>query len=159
MNSRDYFDSPVGLLEIEADDSHLLSITFDAQVENASPNKITTLAIKELSDYFEGKLNKFRVPVKLTGTSFQNKVWNALREIPFGSYTSYSDLAIKLGDLKAIRAVGTANGKNKMPIIIPCHRVIGKNGDLVGFSGGLDRKKWLLKHEGIIRGEQIEIFA
>lgn len=159
MNSRDYFDSPIGLLEIEADDTHLLSISFAAQKSSSSPSKITSLAVNELEDYFNGMLNKFNVPVKMTGTLFQNKVWNELKEIPFGTSVSYTDLALKLGDLKAIRAVGTANGKNKIPIIIPCHRVIGKNGDLVGFSGGLHRKKWLLKHEGIIRGEQIEIFV
>lgn len=159
MKYRDYFDSPIGILELIADQSHLLSISFNAKKESRTPNEITTLTISELKNYFDGKLQKFSVPVKLTGTDFQNKVWDELKDIPFGTSVSYSDLSVKLGNLKAIRAVGTANGKNKIPIIIPCHRVIGKDGSLVGFSGGLDRKKWLLKHEGVIRGEQIEIFA
>ena len=113
---------------------------------------------KELTAYFEGQLEEFSVPMRLTGTEFQNKVWSELMKIPFGKTISYTELALRLGDLKSIRAAGTANGKNNLPVLIPCHRVIGKNGSLVGFGGGLDRKHWLLRHEGAIPGEQMGLF-
>lgn len=151
-------DSPVGPLTVSADDEAIVSIEFGSSNHNSS-NALVHLCIKELQEYFEGKEKAFTVPYKLTGTDFQNKVWQALSDIPYGQSISYSALAINLGDIKCIRAAGTANGKNKLPIIIPCHRVIGKDGSLVGFSGGIEKKKWLLRHEGIIRGEQIEIFG
>ncbi|MEP2771210.1 MAG: methylated-DNA--[protein]-cysteine S-methyltransferase [Fulvivirga sp.] len=152
-------DSPIGPLTITANDQSVISIEFKGSDQRETSSPLIQLCIDELSAYFNGGLSEFTVPIELSGTPFQNKVWQALTEIPFGTSISYSELAIKLGDLKCIRAAGTANGKNKIPIIIPCHRVIGKDGSLVGFSGGIDKKKWLLKHEGIIRGEQIEIFA
>jgi len=160
MEESAIYHSPIGSLKITADNQYLLAISFDGQ--NATPqsaNPVINQAIAELEAYFAGKLNTFSVPYKLTGTDFQNRVWTELSKIPFGKTISYSTLASNLGDLKSIRAAGTANGKNKLPIIIPCHRVIGKDGSLVGFSGGIERKKWLLKHEGVIQGEQIEIFA
>lgn len=137
--------------------AHCIEFKESSEADNSST--LIDQCTDELMRYFNGTLNKFTVPIQLSGTPFQNKVWQALTEIPFGASMSYSDLAIRLGDLECIRAAGTANGKNKIPIIVPCHRVIGKDGSLVGFSGGIDKKKWLLKHEGIIRGEQIEIFA
>lgn len=160
MEESAIYHSPIGSLKITADNQYLLAISFDGQ--NATPqstNPIINQAIAELEAYFAGKLKTFSVPYKFTGTDFQNRVWTELSKIPFGKTISYSTLASNLGDLKSIRAAGTANGKNKLPIIIPCHRVIGKDGSLVGFSGGIERKKWLLKHEGVIQGEQIEIFA
>jgi len=152
-------DSPIGPLTITANDQSIISIEFKGSDPRETSSPLLQLCIDELSAYFNGGLSEFTVPIELSGTPFQNKVWQALTEIPFGTSISYSELAIKLGDQKCIRAAGTANGKNKIPIIIPCHRVIGKDGSLVGFSGGIEKKKWLLKHEGIIRGEQIEIFA
>ncbi len=159
MTYQQCIDSPIGPLTIRADHTSIISVEFKESSEADNSSSLTERCVDELMRYFNGTLNKFTVPIQLSGTPFQNKVWQALTEIPFGASMSYSDLAIRLGDLKCIRAAGTANGKNKIPIIVPCHRVIGKDGSLVGFSGGIDKKKWLLKHEGIIRGEQIEIFA
>ncbi|MTI22627.1 methylated-DNA--[protein]-cysteine S-methyltransferase [Fulvivirga sp. RKSG066] len=152
------YESPIGSLTISADDQFLLSVSFHAPKVD-QPNEITRYASRELDAYFSGKLKTFTTPLKYDGTEFQNRVWRALNDIPYGQTISYSELAVRLGDIKCIRAAGTANGKNQLPIFIPCHRVIGKNGNLVGFAGGLERKRWLLKHEGVIRGEQIEIFA
>lgn len=152
------FESLIGPLCVSADDSAVLSIEFNYSKINR-PNGVTKQCITELEEYFEGSRKHFEVNLKPAGTDFQISVWSKLKEIPYGKSISYSDLAISLGDLKKIRAAGTANGKNKIPIIIPCHRVIGKDGSLVGFAGGLDKKEWLLKHEGIIKGEQMNIFS
>jgi AraC family transcriptional regulator of adaptative response/methylated-DNA-[protein]-cysteine methyltransferase len=102
---------------------------------------------KQLDEYFKGKRKKFELEVVFTGTDFQKKVWKALLEIPYGKTTTYLGLSTKLGDPKAIRAVAGANGANKMAILIPCHRVIGSDGSLTGYAGGLWRKQWLLDHE------------
>jgi methylated-DNA-[protein]-cysteine S-methyltransferase len=111
------------------------------------PNAITEETVKQLDRYFEGNLKKFELPLAPEGTEFQQKVWHELASIPFGETWSYLDLARKVGTDKHTRAVGLANGKNPIAIIIPCHRVIGNNGDLTGYAGGLHRKKWLLAHE------------
>ncbi len=150
--------SPIGPLTITADLEAVISIEFK-HIISSSQNHVIAQCKKELEAYFDGRLKAFTVPYKLTGTPFQNKVWQALTEIPFGNSISYSDLAMTLGDINCIRAAGTANGKNKIPIIVPCHRVIGKDGSMVGFSDGIEKKRYLLKHEGVIRGEQIEIFG
>ena len=151
--------SPLGLLEIIADDKCILEICFDADSKHSDDSDLIDRCEKELDEYFKGQRREFTIPTQFTGTEFQNKVWGELTKIPYGKTISYSELAIRLGDLKTIRAVGTANGKNKLPIVVPCHRVIGKDGSLVGFSGGLDKKKWLLQHEGFIKGEQMDLFA
>lgn len=104
-------------------------------------------ASEQLQAYFLGELEQFNLKLQLHGTAFQQKVWQALQEIPFGTTCSYLQLAKKLGDLKAIRAVAAANGKNPLWVVIPCHRVIGTDGSLTGYAGGLARKKWLLEHE------------
>jgi len=101
-----------------------------------------------LREYFEGRRRSFEVPLDLRGTPFQLRVWELLQRIPFGETRTYLDLALALGDPKAVRAVGAANGQNPVPIIVPCHRVIGQDGQLVGYGGGLWRKEWLLAHEG-----------
>nr|MBP6335693.1 methylated-DNA--[protein]-cysteine S-methyltransferase [Bacteroidia bacterium] len=101
----------------------------------------------QLSAFFEGNLTAFSVPVRQEGTVFQQKVWAELLKIPYGKTISYLELSKRMGDVKAIRAVGTSNGKNKIAIIVPCHRVIGTNGTLTGYAGGLGRKQWLLEHE------------
>jgi AraC family transcriptional regulator of adaptative response/methylated-DNA-[protein]-cysteine methyltransferase len=111
-------------------------------------NKFLDLAQEQLKAYFEGELRTFDVPLHTPGTVFQNKVWEMLQTIPFGKTLSYETLAQKIGNPKAVRAMGTANGANRIAIIIPCHRVIGKNGQLTGYGGGLERKKWLLDFEG-----------
>ena len=104
-------------------------------------------AVYQFKEYFEGTRTQFDLLLNPFGTDFQKKVWNALLEIPYGKTISYLELSKRLGDVKAIRAVAAANGKNPLWIVVPCHRVIGSNGDLVGYAGGLHRKKWLLEHE------------
>lgn len=139
--------TPIGKLTLEADEEALNAIYFDAKEEKENINSVTELAKKELSEYFDGKRKLFDVPYKLNGTDFQLKVWQALKDIPYGKTAAYSDIARAIGKESASRAVGMANNKNKLPIIIPCHRVIGKNGSLVGYDGGLDIKEKLLKLE------------
>jgi len=110
-------------------------------------NKIVEALELELKEYFSKNLTKFTLPLDTIGTEFQKKVWNVLYTIPYGKTMSYSEQAKKYGNVKAIRAVASANGKNKISIILPCHRVIGKSGSLTGYAGGLDKKSWLLEHE------------
>ena len=111
---------------------------------------------QQLSEYFEGTRRKFDLPLQQNGTAFQQKIWLALTQIPFGQTISYMELSKRTGDTKAIRAVGTTNGKNQLSIVVPCHRVIGINGTLTGYSGGLWRKQWLLEHEAkIVHGLQM----
>jgi methylated-DNA-[protein]-cysteine S-methyltransferase len=106
----------------------------------------------QLSEYFAGKRKKFQIPLQIAGTPFQYQVWQTLREIPYGQLISYAQLAQRLGNLSAIRAVATANGKNPIPIIVPCHRVIGSDGSLTGYSGGLDNKRFLIDLEAQTSG-------
>ena len=110
-------------------------------------NEFTQTAVEEITEYFAGTRKTFSVPLHAPGTEFQQRVWAALREIPFGEIRSYGELAVNIGEPKAVRAVGTANGMNRIAIMIPCHRVIGASGALTGYGGGLWRKDWLLKHE------------
>jgi methylated-DNA-[protein]-cysteine S-methyltransferase len=107
-------------------------------------------AVEQLRAYFAGELRDFDLPLALDGTDFQRRVWNALRDIPFGTAISYGELARRIGQPSASRAVGAANGRNPVAIIVPCHRVIGADGALTGYGGGLDRKRWLLQHEADI---------
>lgn len=146
-----YLQSPIGIIEIKADEESILSISFlDEEKESTelAENAITKKCKQQLEEYFNSERNEFDVPLNLSGTEFQNKVWLGLQIIPFSKTISYLQLAKNLGDPKCIRAAGTANGKNPFAIIVPCHRVIGSNGDLVGYAGGLWRKQWLLEHEG-----------
>lgn len=158
-----YYDSEVGIIEITASDKGIKSLGFVETVKegNQKSNEHIDECIKELNAYFRGNLKRFSVKLDWKGTEFQEKVWSYLLTIPFGKTASYNQVAIALGDKKAVRAVGTANGQNKIAIIVPCHRVIGSNGTLTGYAGGLWRKEWLLKHEGIMNfknPEQIEMF-
>lgn len=144
------FQSPLGLLTITSDGISITSILFpssktDALIENQ--NKIILDCIAQLNEYFQGTRKIFDLPLNPSGTEFQRKVWGKVYEIPFGQTTTYGEIANALGDSKLSRAVGLANGANPIPIIIPCHRVIGGNGTLTGYAGGLDRKRWLLNHE------------
>ena len=111
---------------------------------------------KELDGYFNGTLKEFQVPIQLVGTHFQKRVWKALLAIPYGETVTYSEQSIKLGDLKAIRAVAKANGSNPISIIIPCHRVIGKNGSLTGYRGGISNKQFLLNHEALFSNKPVQ---
>ncbi|MGI9545255.1 MAG: methylated-DNA--[protein]-cysteine S-methyltransferase [Cyclobacteriaceae bacterium] len=146
-----YIDSPVGPLKIESSLTGLKSIHFVEQMRpiNGNAPEILTQTVSELEEYFAGRRKEFSVHLDPDGTPFQLSVWKELMKIPFGRTTSYIKVAVQLGDVKAIRAVGGANGKNPIPIIIPCHRVIGSNGQLTGYAGGLPRKRWLLDHEAV----------
>ena len=119
---------------------------------------VLTEARAELTAYFDGRLRTFELPLAPNGTEFQRRVWTALTGIPFGSTISYAELARRVNNTAAVRAVGAANGRNPIPIIVPCHRVIGSDGSLTGFGGGLDRKRWLLHHENApVRSSQGEL--
>jgi methylated-DNA-[protein]-cysteine S-methyltransferase len=142
-------NSPIGYLKIVSDSKHLLSLTF---IEKPEPNSKNIPEILEnskiqLEEYFHGKRKNFDLLLCPNGSNFQKVVWKKICEISFGETSTYLKLAIQTGSAKNTRAVGSANGKNQIPIIIPCHRVIGTNGKLTGYAGGLERKRWLLKHE------------
>ena len=145
-------NTPIGPLYITADEKAITSILFgDEQTQPVfTEYPLLKEAEKQLQAYFEGKLREFDLPLRAEGTPFQQRVWLALRDIPYGKTASYLDIARAIGNPKAVRAVGLANGKNPLTIVVPCHRVIGSNGKLVGYGGGLWRKEWLLKHEGAI---------
>lgn len=147
-----YYHSPAGLLKISGTDDYISEVSFhDISQKVASKKKqLTPLLIncvEQLIQYFNGQRRQFELPLHQPGTPFQQEVWNELLAIPFGKTISYLELARRTGDSKATRAVASANGKNNIAIIVPCHRVIGSNKELVGYGGGLWRKKWLLEHE------------
>ncbi|WP_282160071.1 methylated-DNA--[protein]-cysteine S-methyltransferase [Ulvibacterium marinum] len=141
--------TPLGVAKLEGDAKGLSSITvLDTDEETAEViPEILEDAVYQLQEYFEGRRKSFSLTLNPEGTDFQKKVWTALQEIPYGKTVSYLKLSKTLGDVKAIRAVAAANGKNPLWIVVPCHRVIGSDGSLVGYAGGLHRKKWLLNHE------------
>ena len=153
-----YYRSPVGVLEIRCNGHTISDVLFlnswkgskvnEADIEFTVP-KSTAIknCIKQLDEYFAGKRTEFKMDLAQVGTEFQQSVWKELMNIPYGKTISYMELSKRIGNVKAIRAVGTANGNNSISIIIPCHRVIGSNGSLVGYGGDLWRKKWLLEHE------------
>ncbi len=148
-----HLKTPLGISEISGSELGISAIKIlDETVEplQTTPDCLRP-AVEQLEAYFAGNLKHFDLKIDLAGTDFQKRVWQELQHIPFGKTVSYLDLAKKLGDVKAIRAVASANGKNPLWIVIPCHRVIGSNGDLTGYAGGLHRKKWLLQHEGALK--------
>ena len=151
MKNSFYYDTKIGRIEIEENGEAITKIDYiQKDIEEAIDGKETELlkkAIKQLNEYFEGKRSIFDLPLAPEGTEFQNKVWNALREIPFGETKSYGEIARIIGNEKASRAVGMANNKNPIMIVIPCHRVIGANGKLAGYAGGLEVKEMLLNLE------------
>ena len=145
--------TPIGELTLVASETALTEVHFPRRFGGSVPrgeNAMLARVAQQLSEYFAGKRTSFDVPLAMAGTEFEQRVWGLLREIPFGATLSYGDLARRLGTPKDARAVGAANGKNPIPIIVPCHRVIGSNGDLTGFGGGLETKRWLLVHEGAL---------
>ncbi|MBO9565045.1 MAG: methylated-DNA--[protein]-cysteine S-methyltransferase [Niastella sp.] len=149
-----YYHSPVGLLRISGTDQYVSEVHFmkSEEVATAPPASadlppLAIQATEQLIQYFHGDRRVFELPLYQKGTEFQEKVWNELMNIPFGKTISYIEFSRRLGDPKAIRAASSANGKNNLAIIVPCHRVIGAKGELVGYGGGLPRKKWLLNHE------------
>ena len=157
MDTAAYYQSPIGILKITAKDASVRSITFAEKAEEQAKSRLPRAirkCIKQLDEYFAGKRITFSFPYQYEGSEFQQKVWSELEKIPFGKTISYKQLALQLGDEKVIRAAGTANGKNPIAIVVPCHRVIGSDGKLVGYAGGLWRKQWLLEHEQKLSGTQ-----
>jgi len=152
--------TPIGELTLTASETALTGVYFPSSRHGPPPiasgresgpaAEILTRARQQLAEYFARARMTFDLPLAAEGTEFEHRVWDLLRTIPFGATTSYGEIARKLGDARNARAVGTANGKNPIPIIVPCHRVIGANGDLTGFGGGIERKRWLLEHEGAL---------
>jgi len=156
-----YYQSPVGTLEIRSTGSAISDVLFvnswkgakinEAELSFVKPKSpVIKNCIKQLDEYFAGTRTEFTIHTLQVGTGFQQTVWAELCNIPYGRTISYMELSKRIGNVKAIRAVGTANGNNSICIIVPCHRVIGSNGELVGYGGDLWRKKWLLEHEGKI---------
>ena len=143
-----FIKTPLGTAKIVGDENGIsvISILEEGEISDNIPNELQE-SVTQLQDYFDGKRNEFDFKINPLGTKFQQKVWQELLNIPFGKTISYLDLSKKLGDVKAIRAVASANGKNPLWIVVPCHRVIGTDGSLTGYAGGLWRKKWLLEHE------------
>lgn len=148
------YHSPIGAMLIQANDQSISSVEFIEEehpslidINQTETNPIIHQCIDELIEYFSGKRTSFTVPIHQEGTDFQQKVWKELYEVPFGKTLSYGELAKKLGDPKCIRAAAAANGKNKIAILIPCHRIIGADQSLVGYAWGKSRKRWLLQHE------------
>ena len=143
-------ESPLGYTKIIGDEDGIQSVTIlnsEEKITDIIPEILEDCVI-QLNEYFEGLRKQFQLKLNPEGTPFQKKVWDELLKIPFGKTISYLELSKKLGDIKAIRAVANANGKNPLWIIVPCHRVIGSDGSLTGYAGGLQRKQWLLEHEG-----------
>ena len=148
-----FLDTPVGKLRLVSNGSGLTAIEFDGchrdpGTDCAAPDAVLERSAKQLCQYFEGRRKQFDLPLALTGTAFQRSVWAALTAIPWGELRSYTEIAGAIGRPTAMRAVGAANGRNPLPIVVPCHRVIGSNGSLTGFAGGLALKRQLLVLEG-----------
>ncbi len=156
-----HIDSPVGPLLLAADEQGLRLIEFHASRHPASraadwregENEVMAMARTQLGEYFAGKRRGFDLPLAPRGTEFQRSVWNALAYIPYGETRSYAQIAASVGKPTAVRAVGAANGRNPLPIVLPCHRVIGADGSLTGFGGGLPTKRFLLALEGALATE------
>lgn len=140
-------ESPIGKIIIKAAEKEVNTIHFIEYDEDENPNQISKLAQSQLSEYFEGKRKHFDFPMNQSGSEFQTKVWLELQNIPIGNTISYASLAKRMANPLAIRAIAAANGKNNLLLVVPCHRIIGSSGKLVGYSAGLWRKRWLLEHE------------
>ena len=164
-----YYQSPLGVLEIRSTGSAISDVLFINSWKGAKINEselnftkpkspVIKACIKQLNEYFAGTRTAFTMHTMQVGTEFQQTVWAELCNIPYGRTISYLELSKRIGNVKAIRAVGTANGNNSISIIVPCHRVIGINGDLIGYGGDLWRKKWLLEHEGKIANGVLTLF-
>jgi methylated-DNA-[protein]-cysteine S-methyltransferase len=158
MHYYTYFDSPLEPLLLVSNGAALthLYMMKHQHAETVQPewqrdDGLFKDALAQLRAYFSGEVQAFDLPLELVGTEFQRRVWKALQEIPYGETRSYKDIALRIGDSAAVRAVGLANGRNPISIIVPCHRVIGANGSLTGYGGGLPRKQWLLQHESTHR--------
>lgn len=143
-----YYSSPIGVIEVKGSLQGITSLYFvEEDIISSSIPECLKECINQLDEYFKGIRKDFTVKLQIDGTEFRKSVWNKLLDIPYGETCSYMDIAIAIGNKKAVRAVGGANHNNKISIIIPCHRVIGSTGSLTGYGGGLWRKEWLLNHE------------
>jgi methylated-DNA-[protein]-cysteine S-methyltransferase len=155
--------SPVGDLLLVADDDGLRGLYLPdprhapPAIDRRAGHGPIAAAREQLDAYFAGALERFDLPLAPDGTPFQLRVWDELQRIPFGETISYSELADRIGDPRAVRAVGLANGRNPLAIVVPCHRVIGADGSLVGYGGGLERKRWLLEHEAVAAGSRLPV--
>lgn len=156
---RTYWNSPIGTIEIVGNDDGIVSINFVEQHgQDGDPADSDLRAcIGQLDEYFRGTRQEFSLRLAADGTEFERKVWEELERIPFGETRSYLDIARTLGDTGAVRAVGRANGRNPLAIVVPCHRVIGHDGSLTGYAGGMERKRWLLDHEAILSGTMLAL--
>lgn len=154
VKNKIYYSSPIGMVEIAGNEYGVTSIIFaEGKVISDGIPEVLKNAYNQLDEYFNGKRKVFDLKLSLDGTEFQRKVWSELMNIPYGETLTYKDIANKLGNINAVRAVGNANGKNPISIVVPCHRVIGSSGELTGYSGGLERKAWLIEHEkNIMKG-------
>jgi len=158
MKGLAYYSSPVGELLVQSEADKIITVNFLKDVKQSEVRTtVIEQCVEELDEYFYRGRKFFTVDLDLRGTDFQKLVWSELITIPYGSTISYEALAIRIGNIKSIRAVGLANGQNPIAIIVPCHRVIGKSGDLIGYGGGLDNKEWLLYHEGALL-RQLSLF-
>ena len=151
-----FINTPLGTTKIKGDENGIsvISILQEGEISKTIPLELIT-AVKELGEYFEGNRTDFTFLLNPKGTVFQQNVWKELLKIPYGKTISYLELSKKLGDVKAIRAVASANGKNPLWIVVPCHRVIGADGSLTGYAGGLWRKKWLIEHENPVKQQSL----
>lgn len=142
-------ETPVGFLNLSTDNEKLYTVSFSATPVTSSKYvpAVIQQCVSQLEEYFDGSRKEFDLKLNLAGTTFQKKVWEYIQNIPFGETATYIEVAEALGSKKLTRAVGLANSKNPIPIIIPCHRIIGSSGKLTGYAGGIERKKWLLQHE------------
>ena len=143
----DHYDTPLGKMEITANEDAVLSIHFVDKVQPVKRNAVTDLARQQMLEYFAGERETFDLPMAPEGTEFQRMVWRALTQVAYGETCSYADIANRINKPKAVRAVGAANGKNPMTIVVPCHRIVGSDGSLTGYASGTDKKAWLLNHE------------
>ena len=150
-----YLESPIGKIKIEAEGEYIVGVSFNAESSECDENKAIKECKRQLEEYFYGKRKNFDLKLKfLKGTDFQLSVWKALSEIPYGETVTYKFIAEKINNPKAVRAVGGANNKNLIGIIVPCHRVIGCNGKMIGYAEGIDKKEYLLKMEERNRGRE-----
>ncbi len=157
-----YYTSPIGPILLEAEGEQLTVVSFRDDVSvaetSATTSAVLQTTIEQLDEYFAGTRKQFDLPLHPSGTAFQQKVWDQLIKIPYAETVTYLHMAKRLGNVKSIRAAASANGKNPIGIIIPCHRVVGADGKLTGYAGGLHRKQWLLEHEAKMAGKQSTLF-
>lgn len=156
-----HYQSPLGNIRLQVENEQLTVAGFvedNAVIETNTTHPVLQQTIAQLHEYFNGTRREFTLPLNPLGTAFQQKVWQQLQQIPFAETITYLHMAKRLANVKSIRAAASANGKNPLAIIIPCHRVVGADGKLTGYAGGLHRKQWLLEHEAKMAGKQSSLF-